>query len=589
MRLSVVVATYNRKTVLERTLPTLFAQAFPPNDLEIIVVVDGSNDGTVDYLRSLHPVSRFSIVEQSNRGLAAARNSGLRVATGDWILFLDDDLLCEPGVFRAHLDAQCGSATSKALVFGPVLPFVTGKRQFASDLAETYYSRFYQNAACEGLSLAAIGRVPPNSSLSRPLLLEMGGFDEQFFRAHEDIELAYRLKPAQVQLCYAPAAITHHLYDKSDAEVGISEASYAARAEIQLCRKHPAYRRNSEIAALNRDGIFRNVALQVIMRSPVSPQGVFTLALWGLNHLRSRANVPALGCRILGFCRASMMLRTARRFAGSWKAFCREFWVRLPVLLYHHIGPVRPGTNPEMTLPPEQFENQLRALQRSGYTGISTADWVAWCTEGKALPQKPILLTFDDAYVDLADYALPLLKRYGFGGTVFVVSGQIGGTNAWDEAHSWGGHRLLNAEQIRYWSCHGVEFGAHSRTHPELPGIPPSLAQDEISGSANDLKALLGTPVGSFAYPYGEYNSFVYQQVAREFPVAFTTEEGLNTLSTDPHVLRRTMVQRGDTKLDFLLRIRYGYSPLMRLRAKLLLRTRVKRMLRFSLIRCLFA
>jgi peptidoglycan/xylan/chitin deacetylase (PgdA/CDA1 family) len=242
-----------------------------------------------------------------------------------------------------------------------------------------------------------------------------------------------------------------------------------------------------------------------------------------------------------------------------------------------------------MTLSPDQFENQLRVLQRRGYKGISTADWVAWCTEGKALPEKPILLTFDDAYVDLADYAFPMLERYGFGGTVFVVSGQIGGTNAWDEAHSWGGHRLLNAQHIQYWSCHGIEFGSHSRTHPELPGIPPSLVQDEICGSANDLKSLLGTPVGPFAYPYGEYNSFVYQQVAREFPVAFTTEEGLNTLSTDPLLLRRTMVQRTDTKLDFLLRTRYGYSPLLRLRTKLHLRTRLKRMLRFSLARCLFA
>ena len=75
-----------------------------------------------------------------------------------------------------------------------------------------------------------------------------------------------------------------------------------------------------------------------------------------------------------------------------------------------------------------------------------------WRREGKGLPDKPVLLTFDDGYADLAEYALPVLRRYGFGAGVFIVTGQVGGTNAWDEARSSGTHHLLTREQIRYWA-----------------------------------------------------------------------------------------------------------------------------------------
>src|SRR5690349_18374024 len=107
MKISVVIPTFQRAPVLARTLPTVFAQDLPSADFEVIVVIDGSTDGTADYLRSLQrPACALRVIEQANRGQAGARNTGMHAARGDIVLFLDDDVLCEPSLLREHLRAH---------------------------------------------------------------------------------------------------------------------------------------------------------------------------------------------------------------------------------------------------------------------------------------------------------------------------------------------------------------------------------------------------------------------------------------------------------------------------------------------------
>jgi peptidoglycan/xylan/chitin deacetylase (PgdA/CDA1 family) len=180
-------------------------------------------------------------------------------------------------------------------------------------------------------------------------------------------------------------------------------------------------------------------------------------------------------------------------------------------------------------------------------------DWLRWRGEGTGLPEKPIIITFDDAYADTAVYALPILRRYGFGAVVFVVTGRMGGTNAWDEAEGCGTLQLMTADQIRYWAGQGIEFGAHSRTHPDLTKLSVAEREAEIIGSKNDLSALLGLPVISFAYPYGEYNDAVRGLVRHEFDLGFSTEEGMNNLRSDRHLLRRICIGPNDSLVEFAL------------------------------------
>jgi glycosyltransferase involved in cell wall biosynthesis len=103
LSISVIVPTYNRRETLICSLETLFVQTVPASQVEIIVVVDGSTDGTVETLRHLRPECRFQVIEQENRGPAAARNAGARAAESELILFLDDDMRCDMELLRAHV------------------------------------------------------------------------------------------------------------------------------------------------------------------------------------------------------------------------------------------------------------------------------------------------------------------------------------------------------------------------------------------------------------------------------------------------------------------------------------------------------
>ena len=165
------------------------------------------------------------------------------------------------------------------------------------------------------------------------------------------------------------------------------------------------------------------------------------------------------------------------------------------------------------------------------------------------------MLTFDDAYADCAIYAFPELERFGFQSVVFVISGQVGGSTSWD------GLPMMTMEQIRHWAARGVEIGAHTRTHPDLTAASDQAVADEVTGSKEDLIKAGLRPL-SFAYPYGWHDERVQKSVQGVFPLAFTCEEGINDLRTDPLLLKRTMVQPGDTLLDIEFRAAFGKNPL---------------------------
>jgi peptidoglycan/xylan/chitin deacetylase (PgdA/CDA1 family) len=244
-------------------------------------------------------------------------------------------------------------------------------------------------------------------------------------------------------------------------------------------------------------------------------------------------------------------------------------------LLFHHVGPCRPGTHCSLTLRPERFERFMRLLGDRGYTGISSSAWAAWRGGRATLPKRPVLLTFDDGYADLADHALPVVRRLGWGCTVFVASSTVGGRSAWDEPEA-AAHSILSAEEIRSWAARGVEFGAHGATHCDLTRVDAQRLWEEVLGGRDALVELLGGPVTAFAYPYGSHNDEVRELVASSFEVAFGIEEGVNYGETDRARLRRTMVQSSDTALDLLLRAWFGWSPLERVRARARLRERAR-------------
>ncbi|WP_240788692.1 polysaccharide deacetylase family protein [Ramlibacter henchirensis] len=179
----------------------------------------------------------------------------------------------------------------------------------------------------------------------------------------------------------------------------------------------------------------------------------------------------------------------------------------IAVLSYHQTSPTpRRGTPVRsLVLPPWRFGLQLRTLRLLGWQGLSMRDLEPYLLGEKT--GKVFGITLDDGYVNNFEHALPLLRELGFTATAYIVSGQIGGTNVWDQPVGAPAVPLMDADHLRAWLAAGMEIGAHTRNHVNLCRCDDSTARDEIAGCKNDLERLLGTEVRSFAYPYGEHRA----------------------------------------------------------------------------------
>ena len=581
-KLSVIISSYNRRDVLiSRCLPSVFAQDLPTEQFEVIVVVDGSTDGTVQALHELDSPCSLRIIELPNGGPSKARNHAIQIANAALLLFLDDDIICEPNVFRLHVEAH--ASADPIVVHGAIYQAPGLSPSIIGNANVDWYLRYNSRLAAHGGAIWPEGvYLMSNSSMSRSVLIACGGLDEDL-PAMEDFELGLRLWKQKKAFKYLPDAVAYEISVKSWRSFLFKDGDKFGRSEVLLCRKHPDYRVGSGLLnGLGRTPAARRFLRRIFLQSPVSLANLLTIPIWTCEKFCENPAMQRIGLRLLGLGRRITELEGALKACGSWSNFRNEFAMRLPVLLYHHVGPTQPGTHRSLTVSPARFERQVRCLVRKGYRGISASDWLRWRLDGKGLPEKPVLLTFDDGYADLAQHAFPVLQEFGFKAAVYIVTGRIGSTNTWDEECGSGTHRLLSADQILYWVGRGIEFGAHSRTHAELTTLEPHELEEEVLGSKRDLEQLLGHRVVSFAYPFGFHNTSVVECVSSIFDLAFgisPNERGINHLLTDPCLLQRTMVQTNDSALDVAHRAAWGCSPIQSLRARLRLRSRAQQIL----------
>lgn len=214
MRLiSVVVPTYNRLDRLKRVLSALEAQTYALDGFEVVVVSDGSTDGTLAYLETLNTPLKLQVVTQANQGVAAARNHGVARAQGEIILFLDDDVVPAPTCIAQHLQTHAAHA-DEIVVLGPM--------RSPPDFSMTTWVCYEQAMLYKQYHAMQAGLWQPtarqfytgNTSLARRHLLESGGFDETFHRA-EDVELAYRLAARRLRFVFNADAIGYHYAERS--------------------------------------------------------------------------------------------------------------------------------------------------------------------------------------------------------------------------------------------------------------------------------------------------------------------------------------------------------------------------------------
>lgn len=206
---------------------------------------------------------------------------------------------------------------------------------------------------------------------------------------------------------------------------------------------------------------------------------------------------------------------------------------RALVLTYHSISDA-PGPT---SIPPATFAMQMEMLSRCGYQSATCADFIAW-HEGKGSMERRVLITFDDAFADFADAAVPILQRHGLSALMFVPTRKLGGVEDW-YTHPPTNRPLMNHAQIEALATQGMEFGAHGRTHCSLPSVTGTARTDEIAGSGADLAEWLGATPLSFAAPYGAVDAEVIREIGAHYAIAFGTRFAEARHSDDRHDIPR--------------------------------------------------
>jgi peptidoglycan/xylan/chitin deacetylase (PgdA/CDA1 family) len=231
------------------------------------------------------------------------------------------------------------------------------------------------------------------------------------------------------------------------------------------------------------------------------------------------------------------------------------------IVFYHRVS----DDDDELAVAPRRFREQMELLATEGYDVVDLAEAVRRLEAGRSL-ERTIGLNFDDGFRDVADNALPVLERLGFGATVFLPTGVIDGTAsfAWYERQP----ALLSWEEVARLDRAGtLRFEAHTVTHPNLLLLSDAASRREIAQSKLDLERRLGRRVEAFCYPAGLFGERERRFVAEAgFRAAVSCEPGLNRPGEDLLTLRRRQIDPRDGLLDFRAKIGGGHDTPLPLR-----------------------
>ena len=239
MFFSIVIPTYNRRPILEKCLTALEQQPLPANTAvdgyEVVVVDDGSTDGTVAWLQQTDAFPHVRLVEQDHQGPAAARNLGITTAKGDTIIFIDSDLVVTPDFLRAHSETLQQEAerlgSDRLFTYGRVINTCNFETPTAEPFKVTDFSAAY----------FATGNV----AIARHWLEKAGAFDTRFqLYGWEDLELGVRLKQLGLTLVKCPAAVGYHWHPPfalDQIPSLIDKEIQRGRMGVLFYQKHPTW------------------------------------------------------------------------------------------------------------------------------------------------------------------------------------------------------------------------------------------------------------------------------------------------------------------------------------------------------------
>jgi hypothetical protein len=407
--------------------------------------------------------------------------------------------------------------------------------------------------------------VCANYSAPRQLLSTCGGFDESFVGACEEFDIGIRLRKLGAEFRYLSDAIAHEIYVKSARDAVRNDCIARGGNEVRLCRKHPEYRRVSVPARFNQGQPVLRTLRQVAVRAPISPEPVLS-ALFSTAELASGIRlVDSAANRLLEFRRGVALFRSAVRAAGSWDNFRQEFAIQLPVLRYRHITHSHAGTDSKSDISPRRFEEQMNWLARNRYRTVTPSQWRDWCDGGKPLQSRPVMLTFDEPCVCLTEHVFPVLTLHAFGAIVVLADGLTDGRDKRENPRRCSIHGPLTPDQIREWSTRGIDFAP--RTLVDVAEFGGAKGYGRLDRSADAIGEVSSAATASPAAGCGTFREAVRVAAGgASYVVTLSVESGLNSLGSDPTVMKRITVQPEDSLFEFSMRVRFGWSPFDRLR-----------------------
>ncbi|MCS7179166.1 MAG: polysaccharide deacetylase family protein [Anaerolineae bacterium] len=224
-------------------------------------------------------------------------------------------------------------------------------------------------------------------------------------------------------------------------------------------------------------------------------------------------------------------------------------FAEVPILMYHYVEDLPPHADRirrDLTVRPEMFEAQLQYLAQAGYQTITLTDLYLHLTEGRPLPEKPVILTFDDGYRDAYTVVFPLLQKYGFVGTFFVLA-----TPA-----DYGSPRYLDWGMMKEMADAGMEIQGHGRDHVDLRGRSYEFLVYQILGIKEAVEYHTGRPVRFFCYPSGHYDASVIAVVrSAGYWGAVTTAYGRIHTRENLYTLQRIRIRGSDTLESFIAKV----------------------------------
>jgi len=265
---SVIIPTYNRCDSVERALRALVHQTLAPETYEVIVSIDGSQDGTREMVTAFAAPYRLSSVWQPNQGRAAACNAGIRIAQGEVLVILDDDMEPVPDCLERHWHAQ--PIGSRCGIMGAVPMYCEETDPPVAAYVAAKFNRHLDNLARSDHQLTLRDFYSGHFSIRREVLMEVGLFDESFrIYGNEDLELSLRLMKAGVTLQYSAEALARQHYSKDF--LGLARDTIAkGRTAVLLASKHPEALPDLQLSAYEQGS----------WRWRLARAGLLTLSRW---------------------------------------------------------------------------------------------------------------------------------------------------------------------------------------------------------------------------------------------------------------------------------------------------------------------